>query len=119
MDRRTLHDGRADGLQPLESLSTKKVDSFASLLRAMSKTAFSGRQLGEAFDVLLEMSRSEKCHTVMTLTGELPQEAIDADLVVQSDRIADLKLNYSAANPRTKKSRKTIVERVLIFLWPF
>ena len=57
--------------------------------------------------------------TVMTLTGELPQEAIDADLVVQSDRIADLKLNYSAANPRTKKSRKTIVERVLIFLWPF
>ena len=57
--------------------------------------------------------------TVMTLTGELPSDAIDADLVAQSDRIADLKLNYSAANPRTKKTRKTIVERVLLFLWPF
>lgn len=84
MNRRTLHDGRADGLQPLESLSTKKVDSFAGLLRAMSKTAFSGRQLGEAFDVLLEMSRSEKCHTVLTLTGAMTvakQGQIICDLI--------------------------------------
>ena len=84
MDRRKLHDGRTDGLQPLESLSTKNVDSFASLLRAMSKTAFSGRQLGEAFDVLLEMARSQDCHVVMTLTGAMTvakQGQIICDLI--------------------------------------
>ena len=39
---REFHDGRADGLQALESLDLDRVTSFASLLRAMSKTAFSG-----------------------------------------------------------------------------
>ncbi|MCA9217005.1 MAG: deoxyhypusine synthase family protein [Planctomycetales bacterium] len=50
----------------------------------MSKTAFSGRQLGESFDVLLEMARSESCHVVLTLTGAMTvakQGQIVCDLI--------------------------------------
>ncbi len=71
MKHRDLHDGRADGLQPLESLSLGDVDSFTDLLRAMSRTAFGGRQVGEAFDVLGEMVRDEKCLVVLTLSGAM------------------------------------------------
>ena len=58
MNSRSLHDGRRDGLSPLESLSLSEVSSFADLLRAMSKTAFGGRQLGQAFEILLELSQA-------------------------------------------------------------
>jgi deoxyhypusine synthase len=81
---RELHDGRSDGLRPLQSLSMSNVNSFADLLRGMSNTAFSGRQLGEAFDVLLEMVRSESCHVVLTLTGAMTvakQGQIVCDLI--------------------------------------
>lgn len=71
MRNRSLHDGRADGLTPLESLALQDVRSFADLLRAMSKTAFAGRQLGEAFDILLEMARNDACHVVLTLSGAM------------------------------------------------
>lgn len=71
MKSRTLHDGRDDGLVPLESLSLDEVDSFAELLRAMSRTAFSGRQLGEAFDILLEAVRDPSCGLVLTLSGAM------------------------------------------------
>jgi deoxyhypusine synthase len=37
----------------------------------MSKTAFAGRQLGEAFEILLEMARNESCHVVLTLSGAM------------------------------------------------
>ena len=43
MAKRTLHDGREDGLTPLESLRLSEVDSFADLVRAMSKTALPKR----------------------------------------------------------------------------
>jgi len=42
---RDFHDGRQDGLVALESLDLDRVTSFAGLLRAMSRTAFSGRSL--------------------------------------------------------------------------
>ena len=71
MRHRELHDGRADGLTPLESLDLEGVESFADLLRGMSRTAFGGRQLGESFDVMLEMVRDEKCRVVMTLSGAM------------------------------------------------
>ncbi len=81
---RALHDGRSDGLTPLKSLSISDVGSFSDLLRSMSKTAFSGRQLGDAFDVLLEMVRSESCHIVLTLSGAMTvakQGQIVCDLI--------------------------------------
>jgi deoxyhypusine synthase len=70
MDRH-LHDGRSDGLVPLESMDLKHVSSFSDLLRAMSKTAFSGRSLGEAFEILIEMARNPDVRVVLTLSGAM------------------------------------------------
>jgi deoxyhypusine synthase len=70
-ESREFHDGRSDGLVALESLDLDKVTSFASLLRAMAKTAFSGRALGEALDVTLAMVRDPECKVVLTLSGAM------------------------------------------------
>jgi len=81
---RSLHDGRRDGLVPLESLSLSQVNSFAELLRSMSKTAFGGRQLGEAFEILLEMANDRNCQVVLTVSGAMTvakQGGIICDLI--------------------------------------
>jgi len=73
----------------LESLDLDKVDSFAGLLRAMGRTAFSGRSLGEAFEVALAMARDPDCKIVLTLSGAMTiakmgrviAKMIEADLV--------------------------------------
>ncbi|GIW94625.1 MAG: deoxyhypusine synthase [Pirellulaceae bacterium] len=56
---------------PLESLDLAKVHSFADLLRAMAKTAFSGRSLGEAFEILLKMATDPECLVVLTVSGAM------------------------------------------------
>lgn len=71
MNAREYHDGRTDGLVPLESLSIGDVKSVGELLRAMSRTAFGGRQLGEALDIMLEMARNPRCTMVLTLSGAM------------------------------------------------
>ena len=71
MNPRDLHDGRADGLVPLVSLDLGEIDSFSGLVRAMSKTAFGGRQLGNAMDIFLEMARDPDCKVIMTLSGAM------------------------------------------------
>lgn len=71
MKRHDLHDGRSDGLTPLESLDLSQVSSFADLLRAMSRTAFGGRQLGEAFDILLQLAGRRECRLVLTISGAM------------------------------------------------
>src|SRR5713101_2137343 len=72
MDKhREFHDGRRDGLVPLESLDLDETTSFASLLRGMSRTAFSGRSLGEALDVTLAMVRDPECKVILTLSGAM------------------------------------------------
>jgi len=68
---RELHDGRADGLEPLQPLDPLKINDFEQLLEAMSHTAFSGRSLGEAYGILLEMVRDPDCFVVLTLSGAL------------------------------------------------
>lgn len=68
---RKFHDGRKDGLEPLESLDPDRVQSFSDLLRAMNKTAFGGRQLGEAFDVMQAMITDRDCLVVATLSGAM------------------------------------------------
>ncbi len=70
-ENRELRDGRDDGLVPLEAIDLKTVSSFAELLRAMSGSAFSGRQLGEAFSVLREMFHRSSCQVVLTLSGAM------------------------------------------------
>ncbi|HNV21458.1 MAG TPA: deoxyhypusine synthase family protein [Candidatus Hydrogenedentes bacterium] len=71
MSSRELHDGRQDGLTPLESLRLDSVGSFAGLVRGMGRTAFGGRQLGLAFDTLLTMARDAECRVVLTLSGAM------------------------------------------------
>ncbi|HIJ72627.1 MAG TPA: deoxyhypusine synthase family protein [Candidatus Hydrogenedentes bacterium] len=71
MATRDLHDGRRDGLTPLEALDLAGVDSFSGLVRAMRATAFGGRQLGTALDIFLDMARDRECLVVMTLSGAM------------------------------------------------
>jgi deoxyhypusine synthase len=81
---RKLHDPIEDRLIPLESLDLKRVHSIDDLVRAMSKTAFTGRQAGEAADVLEAMARDEDCFVVMTLAGAMTvakQSLIIAELI--------------------------------------
>jgi len=70
-DAREFHDGREDGLVPLESLDLDKATSFAGLLKAMSRTAFSGRSLGEALEVTTAMVKDPDCTVVLTLSGAM------------------------------------------------
>jgi deoxyhypusine synthase len=68
---RALHDGRADGLQPLESLEPRPTSGLADLLERMSKTAFGGRELGEAYHVLRTMADDPDCTIVVTVSGAM------------------------------------------------
>ncbi|HUE51223.1 MAG TPA: deoxyhypusine synthase family protein [Terriglobales bacterium] len=68
---RQLHDPIKDKLIPLEPLDLTRVHSIDELVRAMSKTAFTGRQVGEAADVLEAMARDKECFVVMTLAGAM------------------------------------------------
>src|SRR5208283_1414734 len=68
---RHLHNPIEDRLIPLEPLDLGKVTSIDGLVRAMSKTAFTGRQLGEAADVLEAMALDEDAFIVMTLAGAM------------------------------------------------
>ena len=52
MYAREFRDGAKDGLEALEPLDPDRITSFSDLLEAMGKTAFGGRHLGKAFDVL-------------------------------------------------------------------
>ena len=65
------HDGRRDGLTPLEALDLNCVTGFEDLLHRMSKTAFGARQLGEAFDVLSAMANDPDCSIILTVSGAL------------------------------------------------
>jgi deoxyhypusine synthase len=81
---RKLHDPVSDRLIPLEPLDLGKIKSIDDLVRAMSRTAFTGRQLGEAADVLEAMARDKECFVVMTLAGAMTvakQGLVVADLI--------------------------------------
>ncbi len=69
--KRRLHDGREDGLEPLEPLDVTAPGGLPDLLRAMSRTAFGGRRLGEAHDVLRAMVEDEACTVVLTVSGAM------------------------------------------------
>ncbi|MDF1699803.1 MAG: deoxyhypusine synthase family protein [Planctomycetota bacterium] len=68
---RQLHDGVSDGLVALEPLDLRSIHSADDLLRAMSRTAFAGRTLGEAADILHEMVEDEDCLVVCSLSGAM------------------------------------------------
>ena len=63
--------GFSDNLQPLEALDLSKIKDFDELAKAMSKTAFGGRTLGNATDVLYEMVADKDCFVVGTFSGAM------------------------------------------------
>jgi deoxyhypusine synthase len=68
---RNLHDPVKDRLTPIYPLDLSKVRTVDDLVRAMGRTAFTGRQVGDATDVLEAMARDKDCLVVMTLSGAL------------------------------------------------
>lgn len=63
--------GFDDGLEPLVPLDVGRLDSVNALVSAMANTAFGGRRLGEAADVLEAMVRDENCYRVVTISGAM------------------------------------------------
>ncbi len=63
--------GHDDGLEPLVPLDVGALESVDALVTAMGRTAFGGRRLGEAVDVLEEMIRDESCFRVVTISGAM------------------------------------------------
>ena len=81
---RKLHDPVKDKLSPVFPLDLSQVKNLSELVRGMADTAFTGRQLGEATDVLEAMARDQECFVVMTLAGAMTvakQGLIICDLV--------------------------------------
>jgi deoxyhypusine synthase len=68
---RVLHDPVKDKLRPIYPLDLAKCRTIDQLVRAMGDTAFTGRQVGDAADVLEAMARDKDCFVVMTLSGAL------------------------------------------------
>ena len=71
MYAREFRDGAKDGLEALEPLDPDKISSFGELLEAMGKTAFGGRHVGKAFEVLWAMIEDPDCKVVLTLSGAM------------------------------------------------
>ena len=66
-----LEDPADYDLDPLTTLDPDDIGSFDELLKAMSKTAFGGRNLGEALDVLHAMVADPDCLVVATFSGAM------------------------------------------------
>jgi len=78
-------------LEPLESLDVRQADGFADMLRRMSKTAFGGRALGEAFEVFSTMAEDADCTIVLTVSGAMTVGKMDMVLCEMIDAgLADL-----------------------------
>jgi len=63
--------GHDDQLEALEPLDITDVGGVDALVRAMSRTAFGARRLGEAADVLEAMIRDTDCFRVITISGAM------------------------------------------------
>jgi deoxyhypusine synthase len=68
---RVLHDPEKDKLRPIFPLDLSRCRTIDDLVRAMGNTAFTGRQIGDAADVLEAMAGDKDCFVVMTLSGAL------------------------------------------------
>ncbi len=70
-DESKLRDGFSDELEPLEALDLSKVNTVNDLVKGMGKTAFAGRKVGEAADILYEMVNDKDCFVVATFSGAM------------------------------------------------
>ncbi len=67
----SMRDGFEDGFEPLASLDLAACTDFDELAKAMSKTAFGGRTVGEAVDVFYAMLTDPDCFVVLSLSGAM------------------------------------------------
>lgn len=67
--RSNLRDGYCDDFVPLKPLDLSKVHTFSDMTKAMSFTALTAREVGEAADLLYDMAKNKKCFKVMTVAG--------------------------------------------------
>ena len=63
--------GHDDQLEPIAPLDIAAAGSVDALLRSMSQTAFGGRKLGEAADLLEAMVGDPDCFRVVTVSGAM------------------------------------------------
>jgi deoxyhypusine synthase len=70
-DQKRYGSGHDDGLTPLSALDPAATQTVDQLVRAMCHTAFGGRRLGEAADVLEAMVRDPACYRVLTISGAM------------------------------------------------
>src|SRR5580658_4757798 len=68
---RILHDPIEDRLIPIFPIDLSEIQTIDELVRAMGQTAFTGRQIGDAADVLEAMARDKDCTVVLTLSGAM------------------------------------------------
>ncbi len=68
---RVLHDPVKDKLRPMFPLDLSRCQTIDDLVRGMGNTAFTGRQIGDAADIVEAMARDKDCFVVMTLSGAL------------------------------------------------
>ncbi len=66
-----LGTGFSHHLKPVEPLDLDGINDFDDMALGMKNTAFGGRSLGEAADVLESMVRDRKCFKVLTLSGAM------------------------------------------------
>jgi deoxyhypusine synthase len=69
--RTDLRDGVSDQLQATTPLDLARIQSVQELVQAMRDTAFGGRTLGEAADVLYDMVADPECFVVGTFSGAM------------------------------------------------
>lgn len=63
--------GFDDKLQPTEPLDLARVHTTSDLVEAYRRTAIGARQLGEAADILHQMTLDPECFTVLTVSGAM------------------------------------------------
>ncbi len=86
MQPRQFHDGAEDGLEALQSLDPETIHSFTDLLKAMKKTSFGGRRLGEAFEILKKMVEDPDCTVVLTVSGAMTIAKMGKIITTMIDR---------------------------------
>jgi len=73
------------GLDPMRALELKEVSSTDQLLRQMGNTAFTGRQLGAAAEVMEEMIRDD-AFVVLTLSGAMTMAGLGRLIIEMLER---------------------------------
>jgi deoxyhypusine synthase len=79
-------DGFVRGLEPVVPIDPRRIASVDDLVRAMGRTAFGGRQVGEAADLLVRMASDPDCFVVATLSGAMTVAKMGGLLVEMIDR---------------------------------